>query len=210
MSEDSKLEIVVATKDSLPVRSETGSGLVARGLRDAKIRAELDVRFAALKEALPAIRDRAESGDAQAQYELGEIHYKGEVVPQDWTEAAKWYRRAADQSFLYAHMDLARMYEKGEGVPIDRTEAVLHDIKAADIAVAEFGHIDYNYDSDAVEQALSRGAEHGHIPAALWLIRLARFCERRREENRGWLFGRARDLLKQYPELGEDDYEEAD
>ena len=46
--------------------------------------------------ALEEWRPLAEQGDAGAQYNLGFMYSNGEGVPQDYAEAAKWYRMAAD------------------------------------------------------------------------------------------------------------------
>jgi len=39
----------------------------------------------------------AERGDAEAQDILGNMYYNGQGVPQDYKEAARWYRKAAEQ-----------------------------------------------------------------------------------------------------------------
>ena len=39
----------------------------------------------------------AEQGNAPAQYNLGLMYARGEGVPQDYTEAVKWFRLAAEQ-----------------------------------------------------------------------------------------------------------------
>jgi TPR repeat protein len=39
----------------------------------------------------------AEQGDAFAQFSLGIMYDNGEGVPQDYAEAVKWYRLAAEQ-----------------------------------------------------------------------------------------------------------------
>jgi len=41
------------------------------------------------------IRMRAERGDAEAQYRLGNVYASGDGILQNDTEAVKWYRRAA-------------------------------------------------------------------------------------------------------------------
>lgn len=41
-------------------------------------------------------RRRAEQGDARAQFGLGLMYDAGQGVPQDDSEAAKWYRKAAE------------------------------------------------------------------------------------------------------------------
>jgi TPR repeat protein len=43
----------------------------------------------------------------------------GEGVPQDYEEAAKWLRRAADQGVTTAQLMLGGMYGMGQGVPTD-------------------------------------------------------------------------------------------
>ena len=40
----------------------------------------------------------AEQGDAFAQYSLGIMYKEGTGVPQNDTEAVKWFRKAAEQS----------------------------------------------------------------------------------------------------------------
>src|ERR1043166_8278971 len=48
------------------------------------------------------LRRRAESGDPESQYQLGVRYQTGVLVPRDPAEAAKWYRRAADQGHIVA------------------------------------------------------------------------------------------------------------
>ena len=52
------------------------------------------------------------------------MYYIGEGVPQDYAEAVKWYRLAADQGEASAQSDLGFMYAYGTGVPQDYAEAV--------------------------------------------------------------------------------------
>ena len=54
----------------------------------------LSVVFA---ESLDETRQKAKSGDAAAQANLGYLYDTGEGVPKDSTEALTWYRKAADQ-----------------------------------------------------------------------------------------------------------------
>ena len=44
-------------------------------------------------------------------------------VPQDYAEALKWYRLAADQGHASAQCNLGVMYANGEGVPQDYVRA---------------------------------------------------------------------------------------
>ena len=43
------------------------------------------------------------------------MYAEGRGVPQDDTEAVKWYRRAADQGNAYAQFNLGVMYADGPG-----------------------------------------------------------------------------------------------
>ena len=49
--------------------------------------------------------------------------WQGQGVSQDYTEAAKWYRKAAEQGNGPAQASLGQMYFRGEGVPEDLAEA---------------------------------------------------------------------------------------
>ena len=76
-------------------------------------------------------------GDAYAQYHLGIMYDNGESVPEDDTEAVKWYRKAADQGFADAQYNLGVMYENGEGVTKSITIASIWYSKAADQGFAD-------------------------------------------------------------------------
>jgi TPR repeat protein len=84
---------------------------------------------AAYREWLPL----AEEGDAEAQYNLGNLYYLGQGVAQSKVTAATWYRRSAEQGFAEAQYNLAVMYTNGEGVPQNNILAyALFDLAAAD------------------------------------------------------------------------------
>ena len=74
----------------------------------------------------------ADQGIAYAQNNLGVMYDDGDGVPENDTEAVKWYRKAADQGDAYAQCNLGVMYENGEGVPENDAEAVKWYRKAAD------------------------------------------------------------------------------
>ncbi len=78
---------------------------------------------------------KAEQGDTWSQHDLGEMYRDGEGVPQDYVEAAKWYRRAAEQGNAWAQGNLGWMYFFGYGVPRDNIEANKWIRKAAEKGV---------------------------------------------------------------------------
>ncbi len=55
----------------------------------------------------------------------------GQVVPQNYEEAAKWYRAAAEQECAPAQCNLGLCYETGRGVPQNVREAVRWFCRAA-------------------------------------------------------------------------------
>ncbi|MGA3098963.1 MAG: hypothetical protein ABSF25_21105 [Bryobacteraceae bacterium] len=59
---------------------------------------------------LSETRRLAEQGDAEAQDTLAYAYYRGQGVPQDYAEAAKWYRKAAEQGEAVAQHSLGTLY----------------------------------------------------------------------------------------------------
>ncbi len=55
----------------------------------------------------------AEQGIAETQFYLGLMYEKGLGVPQDYAEAVRWYRKAAEQGHAKAQRTLARMHSRG-------------------------------------------------------------------------------------------------
>jgi TPR repeat protein/predicted secreted protein len=69
------------------------------------------------------LRPLAIQGDQEAQYELGALYYSGDSVKQDYSQAALWYRRAAQQGDADAQYSLGNMFLMGEGVTQDDNQA---------------------------------------------------------------------------------------
>ena len=65
----------------------------------------------------------AQQGDPAAQAYLGYLYAEGRGVPQNHTQAAIWYRRAADQGHSGAQYELGLLYDKGQGVPVNVIQA---------------------------------------------------------------------------------------
>lgn len=77
-------------------------------------------------------RSLAINGDAPSQYRLGVMYEKGQGVPQDDSQAAAWYLKAAIQDDSRAQFALAEMYSKGKGVPKSEKQAMTWYVEAAD------------------------------------------------------------------------------
>ena len=67
--------------------------------------------------------DRALAGHVQDQLEVARAFQLGLRVERDASEAARWYRKAADQGNLTAQHQLGLPYQLGSGVQRDDREA---------------------------------------------------------------------------------------
>ena len=79
---------------------------------------------AGLSQTNAELERRALQGNTEAQVALGERYERGrEGALQDYLEAVKWYRAAAEQGLPLAQYLLGYMYEIGRGVPQDYVQA---------------------------------------------------------------------------------------
>ncbi|MGD0400442.1 MAG: retroviral-like aspartic protease family protein [Syntrophobacteraceae bacterium] len=83
------------------------------------------------------LKELAEQGHANAQYELGYMYVMGQGVRQDYDEAVKWFRKAAEQGNAWGQGALGMMYHYGHGVPQDYAEAEKWLRRAAEQGHAE-------------------------------------------------------------------------
>lgn len=72
---------------------------------------------------LEAVRERATSGDAFAQLLYGSCFYNGVNVAQDYSEAATWYRLAAEQGEPDGQAALGACFLLGTGVEKNEAES---------------------------------------------------------------------------------------
>ena len=73
--------------------------------------------------AFQIFRALAEQGDADAQYFLGWMYYKGQGVLQDYKKAVEWNRKSAEQGEANAQFALGAAYALGRGVIQDNVYA---------------------------------------------------------------------------------------
>lgn len=124
----------------------------------------------------------AESGDADAQYQLGKCHDEGAGVPQNSAEAISWYRKAAEQGHAAAQYMLGNAYAYGIEVEQDYDKALDWFRKAADQGQVDAQYnlgMSYHYgigvdeDEDAASQWYKKAADQGHEPSQVGLGRLS-------------------------------------
>jgi len=87
------------------------------------------------------LKAKAEQGDVQAQGRLGKAYAKGEGVPRDYKQAARWCGLAASNGNIEAEAMLGELYQAGQGVPRDLTNALRWLTQAA-----QAGGTDAQYD----------------------------------------------------------------
>ena len=97
--------------------------------------------------------EKAQNGDANAQFRLGFMYATGDGVAKDSAEAVKWFRLSAEQGNAPAQSNLGAMYAEGEGVPKDAIESLAwYNIAAA---AGEDSHVFYR---DGLERRLGAAA----------------------------------------------------
>jgi uncharacterized protein len=72
-------------------------------------------KHAGMTRALEILTKAAGAADADAQRTLGEIHKRGDGVPQDIQVAVSWFEKAAAQGDAPAQVELGAIYLAGEG-----------------------------------------------------------------------------------------------
>jgi TPR repeat protein len=87
--------------------------------------------------ALRAWIPMAESGNAEAQNNVGYMYEEGLGVPQNYLLAMNWYRQAADNELAQAQHNMGMLYHHGYGVAQNLGEAFRWFKMAAEQELAE-------------------------------------------------------------------------
>lgn len=75
------------------------------------------------EEEMASLLEAAESGDAESQFQLGMLYYKGSIIPQDYEEATKWFGLAAEQGNVEAQFRYGCLIYYGRGIDRDLIKA---------------------------------------------------------------------------------------
>ena len=76
-----------------------------------------------LSPGMAELMEQAETGDADAANTVGVQYENGLSVVENYTEAMKWYRKAAQGGSVAALYHIGSLYEAGLGVSKDMVEA---------------------------------------------------------------------------------------
>ena len=91
------------------------------------------------------LREAAEAGDPDAQFNLGVLCEKGLGTRPDYAQAMRWYRAAADQGNGKAMFNVGTLYENARGVKRDYAEAARWYFKAGETFVHQGARDDATY-----------------------------------------------------------------
>ncbi len=72
---------------------------------------------------LETLQRLADAGDPAAQFDFGVRYWTGDQVPQDYSQAVRWFSLAAEQGNVAAQAMLGNCYWAGRGVPPDPMRA---------------------------------------------------------------------------------------
>lgn len=131
--------------------------------------------FKSANEALYLSNIGSTRGNAESQFNLGELYYVGKGgVSKNEKEAAWWYTEAAEQGHMEAQFNLGELYHLGRGVPRNMNKAAQWYTKAAEQGHAEAQfNLGGLYDRgegvppDAAQafQWYTEAADQGHVKA---------------------------------------------
>jgi len=68
--------------------------------------------------------ERANQGDSNAMFKVGQLHERGRGTQQDTSKALAWYQKAANNGNQFARARLGIMYYEGIGIAKDITKAL--------------------------------------------------------------------------------------
>lgn len=139
---------------------------------------------------IKGLQQKAEQGDAKAQWELGISYLRGRGVTRDPSQAATWLHKAADQGYAEAQFNLGSMYDAGVPIPQDYRQAAYWYGKAAaqGHAGAQSGlGVLYSY---------GRGVPQDHAQALALYTSAAEQGDRQAQVNLGNTYANAGSLVK--------------
>jgi len=136
----------------------------------------------------------ANSGDANAQAQLGEKYLLGEGVAKDYDLALLWYRKAAEQNNPKGQLGMAALYFNGNGVVRDYVEAFQWFHKAADLGDTKgLSALGMCYKN-------GWGVEKDLIGAFSWYLKAAQNGDADAEENVGSMYMDGKGVTQDYVE----------
>lgn len=110
------------------------------------------------------VKIKAEAGDAEAEWKLGDCYFLGKGVVKDGMEAEKWYRKSAEQGNAFSQSMLGAIYLDKK----DYNESMQWSLKAA-----EQGNASAQLCVGAMYSKGLGGVKASWVEAAKWMRRAA-------------------------------------
>ena len=130
--------------------------------------------------------------DKNAQFQIGYMYDNGLGTTQSDTDAAYWYRKAAEQGYASAQYNLGIMYKNGQGVTQSYTDAVYWYRKAAEQGYASAQcNLGYMYEN-------GRGVTQSYADAVYWYRKAAEQGDATAQSNLGIMYENGRGVTQSY------------
>ncbi len=123
-----------------------------------------------------------------------EVLAKGNAFASDgkFEEAAKWFRKAAEQGNAFAQYNLGQLYRTGQGIPQGFSEAARWYRKAA-----EHGHVLAQY-SLGLMHRMGQGVRQDFSEAERWFRKAAEQGHQGAQSNLGVMYGTGTAVSRDY------------
>ena len=188
--------ILKLSEAGAPAVSQTAPAVVAPApvpdvneVYDRAVKAYDDHLYATAYDLFMSIRD-----DKRAQNYIGLIHENGHLGKVDYSEAVRWYRKAAEQGNDAAQNNLGYMYANGRGVSQDYSEAVRWYRKSAEQGNAlGQSNLGYMYET-------GHGVGLDYSEAVRWYRKSAEQGNARGQCNLGYMYDSGRGVSQDYSE----------
>jgi TPR repeat protein len=141
-----------------------------------------------------ALKARAQTGDADAQYDLGVRYSKADGVPLDQANAVAWYRRAAEQGSAKAQAALGYCYSLGKGVAKDDDQSIVWSRKAAEQGNAR------GQNNVGADYATGHGVGQDYKEAVKWFRKAAEQGYTNAQCNLGGCYALGHGVVQDYAE----------
>jgi TPR repeat protein len=143
---------------------------------------------------VPVLLAKANAGDADAQYQLGNAYNYGQKVRQDFTQALLWYRKGAEQGNADAEFQLGGLYHFGHGVPQDEAQGFAWTMKAA-----EQGNVDAQFFVSSCYK-IGWGVAPNDTQSVAWLRKASEQGDSRSQLYLALAYGTGTGVAKDYSE----------
>ena len=130
--------------------------------------------------------------DKNAQFQIGYMYDNGLGTTQSDTDAAYWYRKAAEQGYASAQYNLGIMYKNGQGVTQSYADAVYWYRKAA-----EQGYASAQYNLGIMYKN-GQGVTQSYADAVYWYRKAAEQGYASAQCNLGYMYENGRGVTQSY------------